>query len=102
MTDLPRVLPMLDFLPVPMQNPATVMVAISIAFTLYIGFGEMGGRNSGGSGWLTLFRISIGAVFSLVTAIVGAIFGGLLAGLCYLLVQILVCVVIPMVWLEKM
>ena len=102
MTDLPRVLPMLDFLPVPMQNPATVMVAISIAVTLLIGFGEMGGRNSGGSGWITLARLGVGAIFTLLTALVGGIFGGVLAGLCYLGVQILVCLVIPVVWLEKM
>ena len=93
---------MLDFLPTPLQNPATIMVAISIAFTLIIGFGEMGGRTSGGYGWLTLFRIAVGAVFALATALVGGIFGGLLAGLCYLVVQVMICIVIPLVWVEKM
>lgn len=93
---------MLDFLPEPLQNPATVMVAVSVVVTLMIGFGEMGGRNTGGSGWITLARVGFGAIFTLITALVGGIFGGFLAALCYLVVQILVCVVIPLVWVEKM
>lgn len=94
---------LLDFLPVAVRsNPATLMVLVSVAFTLFIGFSEMGGRNSGGEGWMTLFRLATGAVFTLLTTIVAGIFGGWLAALGYLVVQVLVCLVIPAVWVEKM
>lgn len=82
-------------------NPARIMVALSIAFTIFIGRAEAGGKTTGGSGWLTLFRVGIGALFTLVTAVVAGIFGGIGAFFGYLLLQILVCIVIPMVWVDK-
>jgi len=75
-------------------NPARIMVLVSLAFSALILWGEHGGRRSGGSGWLTLARVGIGSIFSVVTAIVAAFFG-------YLLVQILVCVVLPLVLIDR-
>ncbi|ODT14542.1 MAG: hypothetical protein ABS35_34395 [Kaistia sp. SCN 65-12] len=82
-------------------NPARVMVLISIGFTIVIGRAEVGGRRSGGSGWLTLFRISVGAIFALITAIVAGFFGGIGPFFGYLILQILVCIVIPMIWVDN-
>jgi hypothetical protein len=82
-------------------NPARVMVGVSLAFTLIILRAEHGGRRSGGSGWLTLARVGIGSIFSIVTAIVAAFFGGIAAFFGYLLLQIIVCVVMPLVLLDR-
>ncbi|WP_029074048.1 hypothetical protein [Kaistia adipata] len=82
-------------------NPARIMVALSIAFTIFIGLSEAGGKTTGGSGWLTLFRVGTGALFTLPTAVVAGIFGGIGAFFGYLLLQILVCIIIPMVWVDK-
>jgi hypothetical protein len=81
-------------------NPARLMVAISIGFTLFIGLSEAGGRSSGGSGWLTLFRLATGVFFAFATAIVAAFFGGIGAFFGYLLLQILICLVIPVLWVD--
>jgi len=82
-------------------NPARIMVLVSLVFSAFILWGEHGGRRSGGSGWLTLARVGIGSIFSVVTAIVAAFFGGVAAFFGYLLVQILVCVVLPLVLVDR-
>ncbi len=83
-------------------NPARFLVVISLVVTWVTCAGEFHGRRSGGSGWLTLARISIGAIFTLLTAIVAAIYGGVGAFFGYLALQLVVCVIIPVVWVEKM
>jgi len=85
-----------------LENPARLMVGISIAFTYYIGRAEWYGRKSGGSGWLTLFRLCTGAMAVLVTAIVALVFGGIGAFFGYLFLQIIVAIIIPIIWVEKM
>lgn len=77
-------------------NPARVMVAVSLLLTLMVLGAEHHGRNTGGSGWLTLARLGIGAIWCLATAIVAAFFGGIGAFFGYLLLQVLVCIVMPM------
>lgn len=84
-----------------LYNPARVMVAASILFTISIGRAEMGGRRSGGSGWLTLFRLGTGAAFTVLTAIVAGLFGGI-GFFGYFFIQVVVAVIIPIVWMEKM
>lgn len=83
-------------------NPARIMVAASIIFTIFIGRAEMGGRRSGGSGWLTLFRLGTGAAFTVLTAIVAGLFGGIGAFFGYFCIQAVVAIIIPIVWMEKM
>lgn len=83
-------------------NPARIMVLVSILFTLAVLRAEHGGRKSGGSGWLTLFRIGVGIIFSIVTAIVAAFFGGIGAFFGYLALQILVCVVAPVILVDRL
>lgn len=83
-------------------NPARFLVLISLGVTWFICVGEYQGRNSGGSGWITLARISIGAISTLVTAIVAGYFGGVGAFFGYLVLQLFICVVIPIIWVEKM
>lgn len=85
-----------------MHNPARLMVLISLSVTWCIGAAEYEGRRSGGSGWLTLTRMAVGALFTVVTAIVAGIFGGVGAFFGYLLLQLVVCVLIPFIWVEKM
>lgn len=85
-----------------LHNPARLMVLISLSVTWCIGVAEHGGRRSGGSGWLTLARVAVGGLFTLVTAIVAGIFGGVGAFFGYLLLQLVVCILIPLVWVEKM
>lgn len=85
-----------------MLNPARLLVVISLFVTWRIGVAEYGGRRSGGSGWLTLARVASGAIFTVVTAIVAGFYGGMGAFFGYLLLQLVVCVVIPIVWVEKM
>jgi hypothetical protein len=85
-----------------MVNPARLMVVISLIVTWCTASIEYSGRNLGGSGWVTLARIGFGGIFALVTAIVAAFFGGVGAFFGYLLIQIIVCIVIPLVWVEKM
>lgn len=82
-------------------NPARLLVLISVAITWFTCLEEYRGRNLGGSGWLSLARISIGTISTLITAIVAGIFGGVGAFFGYLVLQGLVCVVIPVVWVEK-
>ena len=84
-----------------LANPARLMVLLSIAFTLVVGLGESGGRNSGGSGWLTLARFASGAVFTLLTVIVASVYGGVRGFFVYGTLQVLVCFVIPALWLEE-
>lgn len=83
-------------------NPARAMVTISIFLTLSVGWAEYGGRSSGGSGWLTLARMSIGLVWTVATAVVAAIFGGVGAFFGYLALQALICIVTPMLLVEAM
>ncbi|WXL24060.1 hypothetical protein WG219_11920 [Ectopseudomonas mendocina] len=85
-----------------MINPARLMVAISLAFSLFIIKAEYDGRKTGGSGWLTLARQAIGIVFTFLTAIVAAFYGGIGAFFGYLALQFLVCVVLPAFALEVM
>ena len=82
-------------------NPARFLVLISLVVTWLVCSGEYHGRKSGGSGWLTLARISVGAIFTLVTAVVAGFFGGVGAFFGYLVLQVFVCVLIPIVWVEK-
>jgi uncharacterized phage infection (PIP) family protein YhgE len=85
-----------------LANPARLMVCTSIAFTVFVGLAEKGGKRSGGSGWLTLLRWATGAVFTIITAIVAAMFDGVRGFFIYGTVQVLVCLVIPALWLEDM
>jgi hypothetical protein len=82
-------------------NPARVLVLISLVVTWIICAAEYQGRSLGGSGWVTLARISVGAISTLITAIVAGFFGGVGAFFGYLVLQAFVCVVIPIVWVEK-
>lgn len=82
-------------------NPARLMVLVSIGFTLFIGLSELGGTNTGGSGWLTLLRLATGACFSLITALVAGWYGGIGAALGYFLLQVLICLVIPVLIVDK-
>ncbi|MBC2769095.1 hypothetical protein [Pusillimonas minor] len=82
-------------------NPARFLVLISLVVTWLVCAAEHQGRKSGGSGWLTLARISVGAIFTLVTAVVAGFFGGVGAFFGYLVLQAFVCVLIPIVWVEK-
>lgn len=77
-------------------NPARVMVAVSLLLTLVVLVAEHHGRHTGGSGWLTLTRMGIGAIWCLVTAIVAAFYGGIGALFGYLLLQLLVCIAMPL------
>jgi len=43
----------------------------------------------------------MGAIFTLTTAIVAGVFGGVGAFFGYLVLQGFICVVIPIVWVEK-
>lgn len=85
-----------------MINPARLLVMISALVTWFVCAAEYGGRRSGGSGWLTLARVSVGAVFTLITAIVAAFYGGIAAFFGYLLLQLVVAVILPMVVVDKM
>jgi low affinity Fe/Cu permease len=49
---------------------------------------------------LTLARVGIGTIFSVVTTIVAAFFGGVGAFFGYLL-QIIVCMVMPLLLLDR-
>ncbi|ROT43918.1 hypothetical protein [Pusillimonas sp. NJUB218] len=81
-------------------NPARYLVLISLVVTWLVCLAEYQGRHTGGSGWLTLARISVGSIFTLITAVVAGFFGGVGAFFGYLVLQIFVCVVIPLVWVD--
>jgi hypothetical protein len=66
-------------------------VLVALGLTLFTGLSELGGANSGSSGWLTVLRLATGACFSLVTAIVAGLDGGIDAALGYCLLQVLIC-----------
>ncbi|KRW61902.1 hypothetical protein AO726_00230 [Pseudomonas sp. TTU2014-080ASC] len=83
-----------------MINPARFMVAISVCFSFIIIKAEYEGRRSGGSGWLVLFRMVVGSIFMLLTAVVAAFFGGIGAFFGYLFLQLMVCIVIPALVVE--
>lgn len=83
-----------------MENPARLMVLISIAVTWCIAVAEWNGRKTGGSGWLTLARIGCGAIFSVLTAIVAGLFGGVGAFFGYLLLQGIICVALPVILID--
>ncbi|MVW79108.1 hypothetical protein [Bordetella sp. 02P26C-1] len=85
-----------------LENPARLLVLISMIVTWCVGVAEYNGRRSGGSGWLTLARLVTGAVFTLFTAIVAGFYGGVGAFFGYLAIQVMVSIVTPIVWLEKM
>ena len=85
-----------------MLNPARLLVLASAAVTWFVCAAEYGGRRSGGSGWLTMARISSGAVFTLVTACVAGYFGGIGAFFGYLLLQLLVSVILPIIVVDNM
>lgn len=71
------------------------MVLISLLLTWRVAREEYHGRKSGGSGWLTLGRMFIGAIFSLITAVVAGFFGGVGAFFGYLAIQVVVTTVLP-------
>ena len=85
-----------------MINPARLMVMISLGFSLFIIMAEYGGRRSGGSGWLLLFRVGVGSLFMLATAIVAAFYGDISAFFSYLFLQLFVCILIPAYAVEVM
>jgi hypothetical protein len=85
-----------------LENPARLMVCISLGMTFFIAFAEFGGRRSGGSGWLTLARIGFGGIFTLATAIVAGIYGGVGAFFGYLVLQLFVCILLPTWLVESM
>lgn len=83
-----------------LENPARIIVLISIVVTWIVASAERHGRNTGGSGWLTLARISVGGISSIVTAVVAGIFGGVGAFFGYLVIQLIVCVIFPIYWVD--
>lgn len=83
-------------------NPARILVLISMYVTWWVGRAEWFGRRLGGSGWVTLARLGVGAISSLVTAVIAGLFGGIGAFFGYLLIQIVVTLVIPFLWAEHM
>ncbi len=83
-------------------NPARLLVLASLLITLKLAWEEWLGRNTGGSGWLTLARIVVGGGGSLLTAIVAGFYSGPGAFFGYLVLQLFVAVVLPVILVERM